>query len=280
MERQFENDNKLKGYLSNQAKKNNISSNYAYTYFFLRCFLEILNKNNDDLIITGSFSNFAHTKKIYRPITDLDLQTKIENLDNFDNTVSNLNDNNLGVNFNVKQRFVTENGTINYRILCNFGKLERIIKSDIKIVRSAPFSKVIIPKLFDADSQMLFNVTEFEKQIADKLCIIIRKLYTYKNLNNEYKRYKDIYDISNIVKNNKEKIDFDKVLFYVKSRLQNDDLIKDLSKQDILNLLDILNQKFLENNEKSYNEDAKKFQFMNKIDNNLKEVKQSIKRSL
>ena len=62
---EFENGNKLKGYLSEESKKLNIHSNYTYTYYFIRRFLEKLIKNNDEkFVLKGSISQLTHTVKL------------------------------------------------------------------------------------------------------------------------------------------------------------------------------------------------------------------------
>lgn len=54
---EFEDSNKLKGYLKQEAKKLCIHSNYAYTYYFLRHFLKrIMTDSFDKFVLKGSMA--------------------------------------------------------------------------------------------------------------------------------------------------------------------------------------------------------------------------------
>lgn len=251
---EFENSNKLKGYLNNESKRLNIHCNYAYTYYFLRSFLERLLKNNQEtFVLKGSTSQLASTHNFIRPITDLDIISYLDLQDSAEviqTTIAHSDD----IKFSLKEKFITTNDTANFRILCNFGAIEHLIKIDLK--KETPFTNVNgnLPIIFSKDKQLPVRTITIEQHIANKIYIILKNMNLYIEDNKAIRRFKDFYDLHFLLQSDK----YD-------NQLVNELLEKNMQKYGNLkygpNILNKFNENFIKENNDTYLAHKKQFGF-------------------
>ncbi|MDD4548116.1 MAG: nucleotidyl transferase AbiEii/AbiGii toxin family protein [Bacilli bacterium] len=249
----FENGNKLKGYIQKEVRNNPMHSNYAYNYYFCRSFLERLYGNTEIFALKGSFSQFSTLKQFTRPLTDIDIVT-FENIgdasDMIDQTISKKDD----IKFEIKQRFVTTNATINYHILCRFDNIEHLIKIDMKKEENLDIDKRELPKLFAKDTAFNINSISLEEHFSNKLYICFLNLQLHNRLGKQFRRFKDFYDIYSILKLGN--VDIDKVTDFLNEKVINDEFLNQY--QFGGNLFD---QKFIEHNRKGWEADSRRYEF-------------------
>lgn len=271
---EFKNSNKLKGYLSNEAKRLNIHSNYAYTYYFLRNFLTRLNQENPEkFILCGSVSQLANTQKLIRPITDLDITSC---LDIFDSSyiIEKMVRNNKEIDFKIKNKFITTNDTVNFRVMCNFGAIQHLIKVDLKKDNNKIIVTKDLPLIMTKDEPLKIKTITKEQHIANKIYVILRNASHNKISNKDMRRLKDFYDFYYLIKDH----DF------------NEELVQQLLKEkfnkygeiDIKSIeIELLNSDFINENKEKFLEEKKQYGFSNVSFNELVDVaRDEIKRRI
>lgn len=251
---EFENGNKLKGYLSNESKRLNIHSNYAYTYYFIRKFLEKLYRNNQDVFsIKGSISQLSHTVKITRAITDVDMTSSLDTIDSaylIEKEASRKDD---AIKYRIKDKFITQNGTVNFKIVCNFDYIQHMIKIDLKKDESNDLVKKQLPIIMKKDTIFDISTIPLEKHIATKMYILLRNADKSISVSKETRRLKDFYDLHFLLHTN-----FDEELvckYFDQICKERDDV--NLEKVD----LELLNSNFVQNNNELYLQDKKRYGF-------------------
>ena len=251
---EFENGNKLKGYLANESKRLNIHSNYAYTYYFIRKFLEMLYRENKDVfMVKGSISQLSHTVKLTRAITDADLASTIDVFDSSYLLEKTVNKNDDAIKFRVKDRFTTTNNTINFKILCNFDHIQHLIKIDLKKQQSCDLVKKELPVVMKKDIVFDIDTYPLEMHIATKLYILLRNADKSLSVSKETRRLKDFYDLHFLLQTNYNKELLCK--YFDEICNQRTDINLDLVD------LDLLNKNFIDNNEELYLSDKKRYGF-------------------
>ncbi|HHW69638.1 MAG TPA: nucleotidyl transferase AbiEii/AbiGii toxin family protein [Tenericutes bacterium] len=252
---EFENSNKLKGYLSNESKRLNIHNNYAYTYYFLRSFLKRLMYNhNETFVVNGSMSQLANTHNLHRPITDLDIVSYLDIIDSsyiIEKTINNQIDD---IKFSLKEKFITTNETTNFKIICNFDKIQHMIKIDLKKENTYKKIEKPLPIIMKRDVEYKINTIPIEQHIANKIYVILKNYEKNKKMRKEMRRYKDFYDLYFLINNSI--YDSKLVDMYLEHNFERFGEI-DRKLLDI-NLLD---NNFMKNNEQSYLEDKVKYGF-------------------
>ena len=251
---EFENSNKLKGYLSNESKRLNIHSNYAYTYYFIRKFLEMLYREHSDVfMVKGSISQMAHTMKMTRAITDADLASSVELIDSAYILEKTVHHNDDDIKFKIKDKFTTTNNTINFKILCNFGHIQHLIKMDLK--HQAPCDMVTkpLPIIMKKDTTYDIKTYPLEMHIATKLYILLRNADKSLTISKETRRLKDFYDLHFLLQTNynEEKL----CKYFDEICKQRNDVNLDLVD------LELLDKKFIENNQELYDSDKQRYGF-------------------
>ena len=200
---EFENSHKLKGYLESESKRLNIHSNYAYTYYFIRKFLEILYREHSDIfMVKGSISRMAHTLKLTRAITDADLASNIDLIDASYILEKTVKKNDDEIKFSIKNRFTTTNNTINFKILCNYGHIQQLIKMDLKHQESCDMVKKELPVIMKKDISFDISTYPLEMHIATKLYILLRNTDKTISISKERRRLKDFYDLHFLLQTN------------------------------------------------------------------------------
>lgn len=259
---EFSNSNKLKGYIKKESMEYNIHSNYAYNYYFTRYFLECLTQldlNDQSFILAGSVSQFCNLKTLVRPITDIDIvcfreakhfEEKIQKVINHDNSVQ----------FEVKNKFTTPNETTNYRIMCKFDNIQHLIKIDFKrdVINDRIIPNNTMPNYFSKDKPFEIATVSLEEHMANKLYIILLNLYLYKLENKEFRRYKDFYDIYNIL--SRGSIDSDRTIELLNYKIQKDGLLSKFSFND-----SIITSNFVSENQKHWDDDKNKLEFKDDV---------------
>lgn len=251
---EFENGNKLKGYLNNESKRLNIHSNYAYTYYFIRKFLERLYRNNQDVFsIKGSIAQLSHTIKITRAITDVDMTSYLDTIDAAYLIEKEASKNEDAIKFRVKDKFTTQNGTVNFKILCNFDYIQHMIKIDLKKDESNDLVKKGLPIVMKKDTIFDISTIPLEKHIATKMYILLRNADKSISVSKETRRLKDFYDLHFLLHTNYNE---ELVCKYFEQicKERND---VNLEKVDI----ELLDSNFIKNNNELYLQDKKRYGF-------------------
>jgi hypothetical protein len=247
----FENSNKLKGYLSEETKKLKIHSNNIYTMYFIRNFLEKIQSNNPDLyVVKGSLSQYANTKDLIRPITDLDAVSNLSLTDASYELEKIINNDDTQIKYKLKEKFITTRDTASIKIMCNFDLISQMIQIDLKHEESAHFISATIPKIFTKDEPFKANIIGIEQNIANKIYVVIKSLYDYTNFKKEIRRWKDFYDLYQLINTNKYNIKLVEKFF-----------IESLKKYGYIDISNI-NWNILGQFEQIYYENAKQNQYM------------------
>lgn len=255
----FEKGSQLKGYIQREVKEKNIHSNYGYTYYFTRKFLErAFQLEPEKFVLKGSYSQFTNIGLINRPITDIDLviDKKIEDANKVILEIVNQEEK---INFSIKDFFVTENATINYRIMCSFDNINHLIKIDLRKEKPLEKTNSILPAYFSKDELFNVNKISLEEHLANKLYIILLGLKLNLNLGKEFRRYKDFYDLNMILKYGE--INYDKVKDYLLIRILNDNFLSEYELKGTF-----FDKSFALNNKDKWLEEAKLYNFNDQID--------------
>ncbi len=254
----LEKGSQLKGYIQREIKDIPMHSNYGYTYFFCRTFLERLYKSNpDNFILRGSYSQFANLKMLTRPLTDIDLVTfgLIEQgKDIVENTIYKPDK----IRFEIKQKFVTTNATINYRIKCMFDNIQHLITLDLKKDRLFDSKQMELPKLFSQDKEFYVNAATLEEVIANKLYIVLLNLYLFNKLGKEFRRIKDFYDLQCSLELGI--FDEDKVRELFTKKIKEDEFLANYFLEG-----NLFNKEFVKLNEENWNQDKRKYEFKDEV---------------
>lgn len=272
---EFENGNKLKGYLNNESKRLNIHSNYAYTYYFLRRFMEkLLSNNSSKFVFKGSISQLSHTVKLTRAITDIDIISPLDIIDSSYIIEKEINNENMPIKFRLKDKFITTNDTVNFKILCNFDQIQHLIKIDLK--KDSPYKTIVkpLPIVMKKDNPLDINTLPIEAHIATKMYIILRNANKDYYVSKETRRLKDFYDLHNLLQteHNEDLVDF----YFNKICIDRNDY--DLANIDI----NLLGKKFVDDNLELYLSDKKRYGFSDNIefDQLVNEAKKTISQKL
>lgn len=252
---EFENSNKLKGYLTNESKRLGIHSNYAYTYYFLRSFLQrLMLDQKENFVVKGSLSQLSNTHNLYRPITDLDIVSYLDAIDSAYIIERTLNNQTDDVKFSLKEKFVTTNDTTNFKIMCNFDKIQHMIKIDLKKENTYKKVERTLPIIMKKDTEYKITTIPLEQHIANKIYTIFKNYEQNKKLNKDMRRFKDFYDLYFMLKNNT--YDTKLVDTYLEHYFER---FGEINKKLIdINLLD---ERFIKENAANYLEDKEKFGF-------------------
>src|SRR5574344_333970 len=163
----FNNDDQLKAYLKKEANRLGISIGNTYTTYFSRLLLErIALMNYRDFIVTGSFSQFVYLEKLIRPITDVDLASKISYNDSLAPLLNDLNvyqnQVNLMLNGAPDKRL---SGIYKLHIDAIFNKIKQPIQIDfnenINHIYEIQYKKVA--PIFNGDKEFYINTPSFEE---------------------------------------------------------------------------------------------------------------------
>lgn len=272
---EFENGNKLKGYLNNESKRLNIHSNYAYTYYFIRRFLEKLTQNNaEKFVLKGSISQLTHTVKLTRAITDIDIVSPLDIIDSAYIIEKEINNKDIPINFRLKDKFITTNNTVNMKILCNFDQIQHLIKLDLK--KDAKHTSIVkpLPIIMKKDNPFDVNTMPLEAHIATKMYIILRNADNDLSVSKETRRLKDFYDLHNLLQSdyNEELLDY----YFEQICKERDDV--NLANIDI----NRLGKNFVEENNELYLSDKKRYGFSDdiKFGDLVDEAKETISQKL
>ena len=271
----FENSNKLKGYLHNEAARLNIHSNYAYTYYFLRSFLKRLMKNHKEkFVLKGSLSALTYTGELHRPVTDLDIVSYFDLIDSsyiIEKTIANNDD----MKFKLKGKFITTNETANFHILCNFGHLQHLIKVDLKKENAYTSVDRQLPIILKKDQPLHVVTISKEQHIANKMYVILRNAEANSTIKKEMRRFKDFYDLYFLIKDH----DYDEAEV---QRLLNNNFYRygEIKKENLI--LESLNDLFAKENMENYLLDKQKYGFQDipfeeLISTSREEIRRTIK---
>jgi hypothetical protein len=258
----FENSNKLKGYLSNESKRLGIHSNKIYTMYFIRRFLEKLYANDSNtFIIKGSVAQLANTGTFTRPLTDIDAVSQIP-LDESYNMVEKIIKFDYDpIKYNVLEKFTTENDTICIKILCHFDRIEHLIHFDLKKEESKCFKRTLMPIVLQKDNPLVISHSPVEKAICDKIYIILKQAELNAKSGKKVRRFKDFYDLYNMITLTKFDIKLVREYFY--ERWQTEGPI-DLSAFK----LEFANGSFIDENKSAFEEDKIKYAFLKNMNFN------------
>lgn len=254
----FDSGNKLKGYIQKEAKEKQIHSNYGYNYYFSRYFLDKLyNDPKTNFILKGSYSQFCSLEKITRPLTDIDIVTfnRVQDAKDGIDEIINTKD---SVKFKIVSQHTTTNATLNYKILCDFdGKTSRI-SIDLKREDMLDVERVSLPTFFSKDEVFDVNSSSINEHLASKLYVVLLHLKLNNVLSRNFRRYKDFYDIYQILASGI--IDEGKVMEILARKIRNDEFLNDYELDGPL-----FQKKFITDNQEKWNNDKNKLEFLNDI---------------
>ena len=271
---EFENGNKLKGYLYNESKRLNIHSNYAYTYYFIRKFLERLYRDNQDVFnVKGSISQLSHTVKLTRAITDVDISSNLDILDSSYLIEKEASKNEDEIKFKIKDKFTTKNNTINFKILCNFDHIEHLIKIDLKKEESNDMIKKSLPIIMKKDIAFDISTYPIEKHIATKMYILLRNADRNLSVSKETRRLKDFYDLHFLLQTDYN----DELVCKYFDQICNERCDVNINNID----MSLLSDNFVQNNIGLYLQDKKRYGFSDiPFENLVEEAKDEISKKL
>lgn len=253
---EFENSNKLKGYLSNESKRLHIHSNKVYTMYFIRRFLEKVYRHDpDNFIIKGSVSQLANMGTISRPLTDIDAVSPIDLTDSSYALEKIIKIDDDPIKYKFLQKFITTRGTACIKLLCSFDKIEHMIEFDLKQEDSLHFVRGVLPPVLKRDNSLVINHITTEQNIANKMYIILKNAELNNKINKEMRRFKDFYDLYNLIEFTR--FDVNLVKKYFEENVSKYGEI-DLSKVN----LDLLGDEFIEDNLEAYEADKIKYAFL------------------
>lgn len=259
----FEYGKQLKEYIQKEIKENKMHSNYGFNYYFCRAFLKRLYEEEEHFVLKGGFSQFTNTKKIKRPLTDVDIVTfgKMEQANKI--IAQTTTKKNLPITFAINQKFETTNKTINYRILCFFDKIQSLIKLDLRQEPKSETKTIELPLLFSKDESFKVNTITLEEHLSSKLYICLLNLYAYQYSNKQFRRFKDFYDISTILKEND--LNLDKAYELLQQKIATDNFLSSYQLNKIC-----FDSDFIKNNEELWHQNKQKYEFQDNI--NFKEA--------
>jgi len=247
--------NQLKGYIRREIKGTPMHSNYGYNYYFCRSFLERLyGENPDTFILKGSLSQFSTLKQFTRPITDIDITT-FDKVENAKEVIEDVISSSGNIKYTIKQKFVTTNATINYRIMCQFDQIAQMIEVDLrKEVNDAEVLKTDLPILFSKDNPFEVNTFSLEEHLARKIYISFLNLVLYEQLGKEFRRFKDFYDIYSIL--GKGDINHEAVAKRVREYISKDQFLANYTLKS-----NLFSDQFIKQNNEQYDLISKKNEF-------------------
>jgi hypothetical protein len=253
---EFENSNKLKGYLSGEAKRLQVHSNKIYTMYFIRRFLEKLYRNDkDNFVIKGSVSQLANMKTFTRPLTDIDAVSPMDLTDSSYALEKIINIQDDPIKYKFIQKFITTRDTACIRILCSFDKIQHTISFDLKRDESIHFVTGNLPTILRKDNALVINHITAEQNIANKMYVILKNAELNNKINKQMRRFKDFYDLYNLIEYSK--FDINLVKQYFEENVQKYGEI-DLKNVD----LDLLGEDFVADNQVAFDEDRIKYAFL------------------
>lgn len=249
----FEKGTQLKGYIQREIKNNPMHSNYGYNYYFCRNFLQRLFDTNDKFILKGSISQFTNLRTLIRPITDIDIVTP-DNIEQANNTILSLTTSNDKISYKIKQKFVTTNATINYRIICKLDNIEHLITIDLRKENELEKQTKELPTLFSKDNSFNINTISLEEHLSNKLYISILNLQLNQKLGKEFRRFKDFYDIYKIM--SLGNIDEKKVSDFLQHKIKQDQFLDEYSLQG-----NLFTKAFIDENQKTWELNKQAYEF-------------------
>lgn len=201
---EFVNVSAQKSFMHREAKRLNFRGNYNYLYrmFYIRLFLEKLCSINDDFLIKGGFSQFAHFGRLIRPFSDADLIV----CDGKDMTLNKLLELVEKVNDDLKcTKYIlnsdptrTPNNTWQISLSAvseypNGSKLISCVPIDFleNTIKPIKSQHITVAPLFQGDNPFTATVPEIEDIIAEKLYLICRESLAKQ----AFVRVKDFYDL-------------------------------------------------------------------------------------
>ncbi|NLD78993.1 MAG: nucleotidyl transferase AbiEii/AbiGii toxin family protein [Mollicutes bacterium] len=254
---EFEKGSQLKGYIQKEIKDQKIHSNYGYTYYFCRKFLEQLFNNSQNFVLKGSFSQFANLGKISRPLTDIDMAV-LSDMEFANNMIISLTSHTDIIKYTIKQQFITTNATINYRLLCELDNIQHLITIDLRKENDLDIVNKPLPKLFSKDQSFSVGAISLEEHLANKLYIALLNLELNLKLGKEFRRIKDFYDIHTILSYGS--FDERKVSELLNLRIKSDEFLNSYSL-----LGNLFDKEFLLDQQDSWNVNSQKYNFQDQV---------------
>ena len=196
---QFKNDDQFRAFMKKESARLNISLLNVYHTFLARTLLERISKyNNKKLLVKGSAAEAAYLGKMVRSITDVDL-AGLQRFNLNKDLIKNIILNNEGEQFHfslIKEPYTTQTGIHKISVAGNFGRSGHALNIDYqdnydRLIRR---TKVVMPKIFEGDTEFEMYVPSYEEYLAEKLCIILGN--NKPDVMNT--RLKDFYDIYNL----------------------------------------------------------------------------------
>lgn len=253
----FEKGSQLKGYIQREVKNQQIHSNYGYTYYFCRHFLEQLFNNSQKFVLKGSFSQFTNLGRINRPLTDIDMAV-LNDMEAANNMIIGLTTQTEKIKYTIKQQFITTNATINYRLLCELDNIQHLITVDLRKENNLDIVTKPLPKLFSKDQNFSVDSISLEEHLANKIYIALLNLQLNLKLGKQFRRIKDFYDIHTIL--SLGNFDEKRVSELLNMRIKSDDFLNSYSLYG-----NLFNSNFIIDQQKAWDEDAKKYNFQDNV---------------
>lgn len=207
----FKNVDSLKGYIKNESKKNNMTAQSGYIYFFTRQFLINLFNQTDVFTITGNIAQVANIGRFARPITDIDIISgdSIKNI--VEQFYETLKVENNGISFGlVKTPTLSSSGTFSVSLKGAYDHIEQPIGIDFKAEPPRQMITKEMPKIFSKDEDLNMQVVSLNSHLARKLYVIARGIYM-RTKGYQLSRYKDFFDVYTM---SEETFDYEQVREY------------------------------------------------------------------
>lgn len=252
----FKNDDQLRSYLKSESKRLGISIANTYnTFFSLLLLKRICERQKEELVVKGSFSELAHLGQMIRPVTDIDLVSRQYHNNPLLILYQAMYDEEQDLLFELKS-IPKKSNTGMYKLSLEtvFGKMKHPLSIDFMELSNTLYDiemkKVNSP--FKDMPSFYVNTPTYEEHMAEKLCIVAESNQPNK-LNT---RVKDFYDIFNLYYG---QYDYEKLCDYFAK------MIVDRDKISIESLsVDHLNQDFLYDHFPLWLDMSAKYEFLNK----------------
>lgn len=254
----FSNSDQLKSYLLKYSRSSGMGIQNAYNTFFSRRLLEILSKYTfGQIIVKGSFSQFVHLGKLYRPITDIDLTSpgSLSIANDILNHSVECENKHSQIHFEFRDKIqASRTGIVQLSACCNFGSIRHVIGIDIKCDNVGILETQYKPvrPIFEGDSEFYINTPSYEEHLAEKLCIIAESNKPDK-INSRLKDFYDIYQLHG------GQYDFAKLSIYFKRmlKLRNKVALENVSTE-------YLNLHFIQLHQPQWEISKRKYEFLDR----------------
>ncbi len=195
----FNNENQVKSYMKKESSNLGITVPRIYSTYFSRELLKRISLFNfGEIVVKGSFSQYVHLQRLIRPVTDVDLASKLCFGDAMIPLINSINAYDDEIKFVINKEPYRKPSTGMYKITveAHLGNIVQPIGIDfhehIKSLYETQY-KPVVP-IFKNDDIFYTNTPSFEEHLAEKLCIVCESNKP-DVINTRLKDFYDIYEM-------------------------------------------------------------------------------------